>query len=63
MNPEVILAPLRQKTLDLEAEDGVLQMFNTPSPPGEFASSVTNLPPDNIGRVNKLNTKLVNDIE
>lgn len=63
LNPEVILAPLRQKTLDLEAEEGVLQMFNTPSPPPEFASSITNSPPDNIERVNKLNTKLLDDMK
>ncbi|CRL28782.1 Homeodomain-like [Penicillium camemberti] len=35
----------------------------TPSPPPDFSSSVTNSPPDTIERVEKLNTKLINDLE
>jgi hypothetical protein len=60
LDPEVILSPLRQRDLDTEGE--IIRIF-TPSPPGEISSSVTNSPPDTIKRVNKLNTKLIKDIE
>lgn len=50
LDPEVVLTPLRQR--DLEG-----------SPPPDFSSSVTNSPPDTIERVEKLNTKLINDLE
>lgn len=59
LDPEVVLAPLRQ---NIGAEGSPLRIF-TPSPPPDFASSVTNSPPDTIERVKKLNAKLLNDIE
>lgn len=61
-DPEVILNPPRQRDLDLAAEGSPLRI-STPSPSPDFASSATNSPPDTIGRVKKLNTKLLEDLE
>lgn len=60
-DPEVILAPLRQKSLDIEGP--LLRMFNTPSPQPEPSSSATNSPPNTTDRVNKLNTKILDDVK
>ncbi|KAJ5400137.1 hypothetical protein N7465_010626 [Penicillium sp. CMV-2018d] len=48
---------------DLAAEGSSPLRIVTPSPPPDFPSSATNSPPDTIERVEKLNTKLLNDLE
>ena len=48
---------------DLAAEGESPLRISTPSPSPDFPSSATNSPPDTIERVEKLNTKLLKDLE
>lgn len=60
--PFVSLKPAEKARLESESEGAPPRIF-TPSPPPDISSSATNSPPDTVARVNKLNAKLIKDLE